>query len=152
MSKPLFRRRVLLPVLGLTAAVAITTAAGAAQGPKEPKVKADRDTPAVMKDIKEGKAKKVKAEKRTTGVWDGCRFHYLKTDESTWEFDDGSVANVSENPEPLPPKDQSCGQTRNPTSAEMAEMERRVSELNPRHTAGGPPAPPWPPDRYRGTL
>jgi hypothetical protein len=142
MSKPLFRRRVLLPVLGLTAAVAITTAAGAAQGPKEPKVKADRDTPAVMKDIKE----------RTTGVWDGCKVHYLRTDESTWEFDDGSVANVSENPEPLPPKDESCVQTRNPTSAEMAEMERRVSELNPRHTAGGPPAPPWPPDRYRGTL
>ena len=32
----------------------------------------------------------------------GCKFVYLTTDVNDYQFDDGSVASVSENPEPLP--------------------------------------------------
>ena len=144
-------RKVLIPALLLGVGVAVASAAGAVD--KEPKdAKAGRDTPAVMKDIKEGKAKKIKTGKRTTGVWDGCEFHYLKTDESVYRFDDDSVATVSENPEPLPPKDPSCTTSRNPTRAEMDEMEARVAKANPyTPPPGAPPVPPLPPDRYRGT-
>ena len=137
--------KLLVLSLSLAVGVAIASAAGAAD--KDPKeAKAGRPTPAVMKDIKEGKAKQLKTGKRTTGVWDGCTFHYLKTDESTYEFDDGSQATVSENPEPLPPK--TCAEPRNPTAAEMAGMEKRVGELNPKQpqVPGGPP-PPTPGDR-----
>jgi hypothetical protein len=145
-----FPMKVLLPALALAAAVAITTAAGADQGAKEQRLKANRDTPAVMKDIKDGKAKKIKAEKRTYGVWDGCKFHYLKTDATAWQFEDGSVANVSENPEPLPPKEKDCG-SRNPTSAELAEKEARVGALNAKPLAPGEPPPsPLPADRFKG--
>ena len=146
------RRKVVLLFLALAAAVAITTAAGAAQDPEPATSKADRDTPALMKDIREGKARKIKGEKRTTGVWDGCTFHYLTTDHSTYRFGDGSVATVSENPQPLPPKAKDCVTTRNPTSAEMAAMESRVSELDRRpETPGAPPPPPLPADRFKGS-
>ncbi len=147
--KAIFRRKVFLPGLGLAVAVVITTAAGAAQGPDKPKLKANRDTPSVMKDINDGKAKKIKEQKRTTAVWDGCKFHFLKSDHTEWEFDDGSVASVSENPEPLPPR--SCSNPRNPTAAEMAEKDGRVNELNGGVAPpGAPPLPPPPADRYEG--
>lgn len=150
-AKSSVRRKVVLLLLALAAAVAVTTAAGAVQDPEPTTLKAGRDTPAVMKDIREGKAKKIKGEKRTTGVWDGCTFHYLTADHSTYRLDDGSLVDVSENPQPLPPKDKDCVTTRNPTSAEMAEMERRVSELNLRPvTPGGPPPRPLPTDRFKG--
>jgi len=133
--------KVLLSVLALAAAVAIATAT----------LKADRDTPPVVKDVKEGKARRIKADKRTTAVCDGCRFHYLKTEENAYQFDDGSVANVSENPDPLPPKDKDCVGTRNPTAQEMAEKDRRTAELNGRNPGpGAPPPPSFPFDRYAG--
>ena len=148
----MFRKKLLPLVLALAAAVAITTAAGAAQGPERPKVKANRDTPTVLKDIKEGKAKKLDEQTRMTAVWDGCKFHYLTSDHSDWQFDDGSIAGVSENPEPLPPKDSSCVTTRNPTAAEMEESEARTAELNQQQRRpGAPPLPPLPADRFRGT-
>ncbi len=148
----MFRKKLLPLVLALAAAVAITTAAGAAQGPERPKVKANRDTPAVLKDIKEGKAKKLRERKETTAVWDGCKFHYLKSDRTEWQFDDGSIAEVEDNPEPLPPRDPSCVTQRNPTRAEMDESEARTAQLNPdRQAPGAPPLPPLPADRYRGT-
>ena len=55
-----------------------------------------------------------------------------------------SVATVSENPDPLPPRN--CPE-RNPTEAAFAEMEARVAAVN-----GPPPpgTPPPPPDRYKG--
>ena len=144
------RRKVVLLFVALAAAIAITTAAGAAQQSEPTKSNAGRDTPAVMKDIREGRAEKITEEKRSTGVWDGCTFHYLTTDRSTYRFTDGSVVGVSENPQPLPPKAKECVGTRNPTSAEMAEMERRVGELNPRHETPGAPSLLLPPDRFTG--
>ena len=141
-------RKALLPVLVLVAGLLFAATAGADQG-KTTRSKAARDWPAVHKDIQEGRAKKVKpATKRTTGVWNGCKFVYLKTDETTYEFDDGSVATVSENPEPLPPRE--CPE-RNPTEAEFAEMEARVEAANAANREpGAPPLPPLPPDRYKG--
>ena len=148
--RPSVRRKVVLLIAALAAAIAITTAAGAAQESEPTKSNAGRDTPAVMKDIREGKAEKITEEKRTTGVWDGCTFHYLTTDHSTYRFADGSVVGVSENPQPLPPRGKVCVSTRTPTSAEMAEMERQVSELNPRHETPGARPLPLPPDRFQG--
>lgn len=148
------KRKVLLPALLLVVGVAIASGARAAD--KDPTdAKAGRDTASVMKDIREGKAKKVKSEKVVTGVWDGCKFHYLQRDQNDYQFDDGSVAGISENPDPLP-KDNECVTTRNPTPAEMAEMDRKVAERSTRKTQvpGGPP-PPTPGERpagaYRGT-
>jgi hypothetical protein len=70
----------LLAPAALLIAGALAVPALSAGHPKAEKVdKAGRDTPAVMKDIKEGKAQKVKSEKHTTGVWDGCQF-YLPQD------------------------------------------------------------------------
>jgi hypothetical protein len=155
--RTILRGRVLLAVLALSAAVAITTAAGAAPGPKAQRLKAERDTPAVMKDIREGKARKLHTAsgraKRTTGVWNGCHFVYLTTDISDYEFDDGSVATISENPEPLPPKEPGCVE-RNPTEPEMTAMHAVV---NARNAGGRPPGddtrplPPTPRASHLGT-
>jgi hypothetical protein len=143
------RRKAILSVLAVLAALLIAAAAGADQD-GDKKTKSQRDWPAVNKDIKEGKAKKIKAAKRTTGVWNACKFVYLKTDETTYEFDDGSVATVSENPEPLPPRQ--CDE-RHPTEAEFAEMEARVEAANAGNRApGAPPPPPLPADRYKGGV
>lgn len=141
------RTRAILPLLAVVTALIFASTAGADQD-KDKKPKAQRDWPAVSKDINEGKAKKLKAVKHTTGVWNGCKFVYLKTDETTYEFDDGSVATVSENPEPLPPRE--CAE-RNPTEAEFAEMEARVQAANAGNQGPDtPPLPPLPPDRYKG--
>ena len=147
------KRRVLIPTLLLALGVAVAGAAGAVD--KQPKdfkdFKAGRDTPAVMQDIKEGKAKKIKSETLTYGVWDGCKFNYLEAERNTYRFDDGSEAGVSENPDPAPPS--SCVETRNPTAAEMAEMQRRVDAVNPKgsQVPGGPP-PPSPGERPPGAF
>ena len=148
-TKSSVRGKVVLLFVALAAAIPIATAPGAAQDSEPSKSNAGRDTPAVMKDIREGRAEKITEEKRTTGVWDGCTFHYPTTDHSTYRFADGSVVGVSENPQPLPPRAKDCVGTRNPTSAEMAEMERRLSGLNPRHEPPGAPPLPLPPDRLK---
>src|SRR5687767_8466411 len=111
-------KKVAIAALAVVAGLLSTVSAGADQNKAvdPPKSKAGRDWPAVSKDIQEGRAKKLKpATKRTTGVWNGCKFVYLTTDETTYKFDDGSVATVSENPDPLPPRN--CPE-RNPTEAE----------------------------------
>jgi hypothetical protein len=116
----------------LAAAVAfVATSAGAAQDPR-PKTKASRDFPAVSADIKDGKAKKIKTERHTFAVWDGCEFVFPKADETDWQFDDGSVATVSDNPDPLPPKVKSCVE-RNPTEAEFRAGQAEADARN-----GGP--------------
>ena len=142
------RKRAMALLLALVAAVVVATTANAAQ--KEPKVRESAD---VLHDIKDGKARKVKTEQHTTGVWDGCKFHYLKSKATTYLLDEGATeASVHEDPEPLPPRDKDCVGTRNPTRAEMDEMEARVAEANPyTRTPGAPPPAPLPPDRYRGT-
>jgi hypothetical protein len=135
------KRRVLIPSLLLALGIAIAAGAAGAADKQPNNFKAGRDTPAVMKDIKAGKAKKVQSEVRTFGVWDGCKFHYLRAEQNTYRFDDGSEAGVSENPDPGPQKDKDCIETRNPTVGEMAAMDKKVAELNPKRaqTPGGPP-------------
>ena len=70
-------------------------------------------------------------------MWDGCAFHYLKTDETSWQLDDGSVANVSENPDALPPKDKECTHPRNPTATEMAAKDARGNRGERQSNAAG---------------
>lgn len=144
----MIRRRMLIPLLVFVTAVALTTTANA--GPKEIK-ESDPDT--ILKDIKDGRGKKIKEAVRYTGVWDGCKFHYLKSRMTTYTLDgDATVANIIDDPEPLPPKERGCVATRNPTRAEMDEMDARIAKLNPYVPApGAPPTLPLPPDRYRGT-
>jgi hypothetical protein len=146
-TRTMMGRKVPVAAFAVVAGLLFTVSAGADQNKAvdPPKSKAGRDWHTVSKDIHEGKTKKLKpATKRTTGVWNGCKFVYLTTDETTYEFDDGSVATVSENPDPLPPRN--CPE-RNPTEAEFAEMEARVAAAN-----GPPPpgTPQLPPDRYKG--
>ena len=116
---------------------------------------ANRDIAAVQRDIRDGKAVKVRAERITYGVWNGCRFHFLKADHNTYRFADGSEAGVSENPDNGPPAN-CVGETRNPTAAEMADMNRHLALVNPRqpHVPGGPPPPmagDRPADAFAGT-
>lgn len=133
--RDLIRRKVFLPVLLLAAAVGVTTAAGADDARKP--VKAGRDTPSIMRDVREGKATKLAHRgpaRRTTAVWTGCNFVYLTTEINEYRFDDGSVARVSENPDPLPPRD--CdGADRNPTEDEMNASRTVVAG----HNAGDRP-------------
>jgi hypothetical protein len=161
-------RRLTVGFAGIVVAGALTLAAsaGAGQDPtaKAPKLKAGRDTPTVMADIKAGKAKKVAGARPVTGVWTGCTFVYLHTDENVYRFDDDSDAHVSENPEPMPPRDPACVDQRNPTHEEMVVMEERVAAENVTQRPNVPPvgavagrattqtAPPLtlPPDRYQG--
>ena len=124
------RRRAYLPVLLLATTLGVTTAAGADDEDKAPK--SGRDTPSVMRDIREGKAIKLARPgpaRRTTAVWTGCHFVYLKTEINHYRFDDGSVAQVSENPDPLPPRD-CVGPDRNPTEAEMNASDVVVAARN----------------------
>jgi hypothetical protein len=145
--RAVFRRKLVLPTLALAMAGVLATAAGAANGPTPPETKAGSFT-IVVADIKAGKAKKLGiTKKHTAGVWDGCRFHYLTTDNTDWQFDDGSIASVSDNPEPFVPGE--CATPHNPTPAEMAESEQKTNAANAAfRPPGAPPAPPTPADWY----
>ena len=139
-------RKAFLAVLLLTAAVGVTTAAGA-DDPHKP-VKAARDTPSIMRDIREGKATKLARSgppRRTTAVWTGCHFVYLTTEVSDHKFDDGSVAQVSSDPDPLPPRD-CVGPDRNPTEAEMNASRADVAARNAGDRGPGVENRPLPPE------
>lgn len=144
------RKKAFLPTLLLAAAVTVTTAAGvgADQGSKAPELKADRATPDVMRDIREGRATKVippGRARRTTAVWTGCHFVYLTTEINEYRFDDGSVARVSENPDPLPPRD-CIGPDRNPTEGEMNASNVVVAARNAGDRRPGTENRPLPPE------
>ena len=150
MLRVITRVKTLLPVVLLGAAVTVTTAAGvgADQGPRAQRTKANRATPAVMQDIQEGKATKVTPPwrtRRTSAVWTGCHFVYLTTEVNEYRFDDGSVARVSENPDPLPPRD-CVGPDRNPTQGEMSASSLVAAARNAGDRAPGAEDRPLPPE------
>ncbi|MDQ3641040.1 MAG: hypothetical protein M3450_06130 [Actinomycetota bacterium] len=144
--KNLIRRKALLPVVLLAAAVGVTTAAGADDARKP--VKSERDTGSVMRDVREGRATKVGRPgpaRRTTAVWTGCHFVYLTTEINDYRFDDGSVARVSENPDPMPPRD-CVGPDRNPTEGELNASNTVVAARNAGDRAPGAENRPLPPE------
>ena len=132
------RKKVLLPLLLLRVVVA-APAANTAQGPKGP-----RDSRAIWDDIRSGKAPRVPTppgrEVRWAGVWNGCKFVFLKSQISSYQTSDG-VAEVSERPDPLPPRGPDCVE-REPTDAEVNAMRDHVTTLNARGRPDGAPAPP----------
>ena len=149
MIKSIAHRRVLLPILLL-----LTVAVVAASADAEPKT--DRDGQTVVADIRSGKAQKVPTAKNRevtyAGVWRGCKFVTLKYHNGTYKFPDGEVVEVSENPDPLPPKDKldkdgkDCVD-REPTEAEINAMR---AEINARNAPARPPgAPPFDLDAER---
>ena len=144
MTRTIMRKKVLLPALLLVAVVALATVAGAAQGPTFKPPKAQGDTPAVMQAIREGKAKKLhlppERATRTVAFWTGCQFVYVPAGNSEYQFDDGSVASVGEEPR-FPPRNPACGD-RNPTEAEFDAMYAELNDRNWRPP--GLPAPPNP--------
>ena len=141
--------KALLPVVLLGAAFTVASAVGvgADQEHKAPRTQANRATPAVVQDIREGKATKVTPsgrERRTTAVWTGCHFVYLTTEINEYRFYDGSVARVSENPDPLPPRN--CdGPDRNPTEDEMNASNLVAAARNAGDRAPGAEGRPLPP-------
>ena len=109
-----------------------------------------RDSRAVWADIQSGKAVRVPTppgrEVTHLGVWHGCKFVYLKSRISTYQLPEGGVAEVSEQPEPLPPKDPGCVD-REPTRDEINASRVHATALNDRgRPAGAPPPPTVPTD------
>ena len=142
----LIGRKAFLPMLLLAVGVGATTAALADDAEKPPK--ASRDTPSVMRDIREGKATKVathRSARQTTAVWTGCHFVYLTTEINAYRFDDGSVAQVSENPDSLPPRN-CAGPDRNPTEAEINASNVVVAARNGGDAGPGAENRPLPPE------
>jgi hypothetical protein len=144
------RKKVLLPLLLLGTVAVVATAATAAQGPKAPP-----DSRSVWADIQSGKAPKVPTppgrEIQWAGVWNGCKFVFLKSHVSSYQTPNG-VAEVSERPDPLPPRGPDC-EDREPTDAEINDMRAHVTTLNASRRADGAPRPPeLPPAQARVPL
>lgn len=145
-------RKVVLPLLLAGAVALVATSAGAADDDKQKPSNGTRGHSVLWDEIQNGKAKKVQRpgpEKHTTAVWNGCKFHYLKTKVTRYEGTNGAVGEVSTDPDPLPPKEKACvGTERNPTAEEMAESQARVAAANAGEQGLDPslPGPPPHPD------
>ena len=146
------RRTKVLPLL-LAGAIGLgATAAGAVNDDKDKPSKGTRGNSALWDEIQDGKAKKVHRpgpERHTTAVWDGCKFHYLKTKVERYEETDGAMGEVSTDPDPMPAEARNCRQYRDPTPEEMADSRARVAAANAgeQGPVSGLPPPPPPPIR-----
>ena len=150
--RTIVRRKALLPLLLLATVAVAASAAGADQRPAP---RPGRDGQAVADAIRSGKARKVPTPPgravRTLGVWHGCRFVYVKSNVSTYRTDDGTTAEVSEAPEPLPEKDPGCIE-REPTVGEIEAMRAQIGAATAAaRTPGAPPPPTLPPARSRNS-
>jgi hypothetical protein len=136
------RAIITLLLVGVMAIVATTANATPDKSPKT------RDASVVLQEIESGKAKQVHIpgrEVRTHGVWNGCKFVFLKTKVKSYQGTAGEHVDVSSDPEPLPPMDPGCVE-RNPTEDEKNAMRVEVGKRNTGAQApGAPPLPTKPP-------
>ncbi len=120
-------------VLPLVLAGAIALAATSAGATDEDKSKPKHGQSVLWDEIQDGKAKEVKRpgrpDRHTTAVWDGCKFHYLKTTLRVYQGTSGAMGEVSSDPDPMPAKDKKCVD-RDPTPEEMADSQARVAKAN----------------------
>lgn len=137
------KTKVLVSIVALAAVVGTFTMAGADQ-PQGPR--SARDPGAVARDIKEGKGQKLNVRRQWSGVWAGCDFVYLQNDVSTQRMPDGEEVEVSDNSDPMPPRNPNCTAERNPTQDELVAMRSHVAALNAANQVKpGPTGPQGPP-------